>query len=266
MLSTQYVSGAPNWLDLGVPDVDAAVAFYSEVFGWTFESLGEEAGGYGFFRLDGRTVAAIGPLVEEGADPSWTLYFHTPDADGTAKAVVAAGGRVRAEPMDVFTAGRLAAFTDPTGAQFAVWQPGEVKGLEAVMESNALCWTELYTTDAATAKDFYSSVFSWQYQDLPMGEAGAYTIVVPSGVPASPAYGQGGLMQLPQEHLDHGETSEWHPYFGVDDCDATAAAATERGATALIPPVDAEGVGRLAMFRDPDGAVFAIIKGEPPTS
>ncbi|MGI5467345.1 VOC family protein [Streptomyces sp. CA-132043] len=73
-------------------------------------------------------------------------------------------------------------------------------------------------------------------------------------------------MQLPPEHLDRGEISEWHPYFGVDDCDATAAAATERGATALIPPVDAEGVGRLAMLRDPYGAVFAIIKGEPPTS
>ncbi|MGI5467346.1 VOC family protein [Streptomyces sp. CA-132043] len=198
MLSTQYVPGAPNWLDLGVPDVDEAVAFYSEVFGWTFESLGPDAGGYGFFRLDGRTVAAIGPLVEEGAAPSWTLYFHTPDADGTAKAVVAAGGRVRAEPMDVFTAGRLAAFTDPTGAQFAVWQPGEVKGLEAVMESNALCWTELYTTDGATAKDFYSAVFSWQYQDLPMGEAGAYTIVVPAGSRRPPRSGRAASCNCPR--------------------------------------------------------------------
>lgn len=34
MLSTDYVPGAPNWVDLGTPDVDAAAAFYGAVFGW----------------------------------------------------------------------------------------------------------------------------------------------------------------------------------------------------------------------------------------
>ena len=157
MLTTHYVPGTPNWLDLGAPDIDAAVSFYAAVFGWTFQSAGPDAGGYGFFQLDGRTVAAIGPLTEEGAGSAWTVYFQTPDADATVKAVEQAGGSVRVPPMDVFTAGRLAAFTDPAGGDFAVWQPGDVQGLETVMEPNSLCWTELYTTDAAAAKDFYRS-------------------------------------------------------------------------------------------------------------
>lgn len=38
MLTTNYVPGTPNWLDLGAPDIDAAVSFYSAVFGWTFQS------------------------------------------------------------------------------------------------------------------------------------------------------------------------------------------------------------------------------------
>lgn len=44
MLTTHYVPGSPNWLDLGAPDIDAAVAFYTGVFDWTFQSAGPEAG------------------------------------------------------------------------------------------------------------------------------------------------------------------------------------------------------------------------------
>ncbi|UZJ32506.1 VOC family protein [Streptomyces endophytica] len=263
MLTTRYVPGTPNWLDLGTPDVDAAVAFYSAVFGWRVQSAGPESGGYGFFQLDGKTVGAVGPLTEEGASPAWTAYFHTGDADATTKAVEQAGGAVRVPPMDVFTAGRLAAYTDPTGADFAVWQPGDVPGLELVMEPNTLCWTELYTTDVAAAKGFYRSVFSWSFQDLPMGGDRFYSIVSSPGGGEGEDTGQGGVMQLAEENLAAGSASEWHPYFGVTDCDATFAAALDHGATVLIPPVSAPGIGRLAMVTDPAGAPFALIKGDP---
>ncbi|GGU75674.1 hydroxylase [Streptomyces albospinus] len=266
MLTTHYVPGTPNWLDLGAPDIQAAAAFYGAVFGWTFQSAGPDSGGYGFFQLDGKTVGAAGPLMEEGASSAWTAYFHVPDAEAAAKAVEQAGGRVRVEPMDVFTAGRLAMFTDPTGADFAVWQPNEVSGLDAVMEPNTLCWTELYTTDTAAAKSFYRSVFSWSFQDMPMGGDSVYSIVSSPGGGKGEDTGQGGVMQLAQEHLDAGSTSEWHPYFGVADCDVTFNTAVEHGATALIPPFDAPGVGRMAMLKDPAGAAFALIKGDPTTT
>ena len=266
MLTTDYVPGTPNWLDLGAPDIDAAVTFYSAVFGWTFLSAGPEAGGYGFFQLDGKTVGAVGPLTEEGATSAWTVYFHSGDADATSKAVEQAGGSVRVPPGDVFTAGRMAAFTDPQGSDFGVWQPGDVQGLEKVMDANAMCWTELFTTDAAGAKKFYTSVFSWEYQDMPMGEGMVYSLVSSPGGGKPGDTSQGGIMQLPRENLDAGNAPEWHPYFGVTDCDATFATAAERGATVLMPPSDAPGVGRLAMLKDPAGAPFALIKGDPTTS
>jgi uncharacterized protein len=262
MLTTNFVDGAPNWTDLATGDVAAAADFYGALFGWQFQSAGPDAGGYGFFTLHGATVAAVGPVPQEGARPGWTVYFQTSDADATAEAVQKAGGTVRAAPSDVFTAGRLAAFTDPTGAEFAVWQPGDTKGLGAVTDENTLCWTELYTTDAAAATGFYRDVFGWQTEDVPMGP-GTYTVVRPASGGESGSHG--GIMQLPPENLARGSGSEWHPYFEVADCDATAALATGRAASVLIPPMDAEGVGRLAMFSDPQGAAFAIIKSVPMT-
>jgi predicted enzyme related to lactoylglutathione lyase len=261
MLSTNYAPGAPNWLDLSAPDTRAAIAFYGGVFDWQHQSAGPEAGGYGFFQHDGKTVAGIGPLAEDGTPATWNLYFHTPDADATAKAVEQAGGRVRTAPMDVFSYGRVATFTDSTGADFGVWQPRETPGLEVVNDFDTFFWAELYTTDATASKNFYGSVFSWQFTDMDMGGEMTYTLLMPSGGDQDAAHG--GLMGLPEENLRAGAGSEWHPYFAVTDCDATAARATGGGATVLMPPTDGEGIGRLAMFRDPAGAPFAIITPSP---
>ena len=69
MLTTRFVNGAPNWLDVGTPDIDGAISFYGGLFGWQFQSAGPEAGGYGFFQLDGKTVAG-GMQTTPGAGPA----------------------------------------------------------------------------------------------------------------------------------------------------------------------------------------------------
>jgi predicted enzyme related to lactoylglutathione lyase len=256
MLTTDYVHGAPNWVDLGTPDIDAAAAFYGALFGWEFQSAGPDAGGYGMFTLDGKVVAAVGPLSEEGAKSSWTLYFQTADADATAKDVEQAGGTVSFGPMDVFTQGRMAGFTDPAGTAFAVWQPGENKGLGAVTDLNTLCWTELYTADPERSKAFYQSVFGWETDDVPM-PGFTYTVVRPAGTGEEAA--QGGIMAMSEEMLGAGVPPHWQPYFEVADCDAVVAKATEKGGTAPMPPDDVEGVGRIAVLIDPFGASFALL-------
>lgn len=259
MLTTHYVPGAPVWLDLGAPDIGAAAAFYGAVFGWEFQSAGPDAGGYGMLQLDGKTVAAIGPLMGEGATPAWTLYFQTDDADATARAVEDAGGTVRMAPMDVFTEGRLAQFTDPTGADFAAWQPGDRKGVDAVNVPNTLCWSELHTTDAQAALDFYRQVFGWVAERTPMAEVD-YTVVAPAGGGKDTAHG--GIMQFPPQ-VEVGELrSNWHPYFEVEDCDAAVAAAVHHGGTVLTAADDAPGIGRTSMVLDPSGAQFALITSE----
>ncbi|MEE1928642.1 VOC family protein [Streptomyces sp. TRM 70351] len=258
MLSTAFVPGAPVWIDLGSRDVAASAGFYRRLFGWAFRPAGPDAGGYGFFESAGRVVAAAGPL-RDGGDPAWTVYFHTEDADATARVVEAAGGEVRAEPAEVFTAGRAATFADPTGAAFAVWEQGERLGLDVVDAPGALCWTELYSTDAVAARDFYAAVFGWEFTDVPMPGT-TYCVAAPAG--AGDAGAHAGLMTLLPENLAAGSGSEWHPYVAVEDCDAVWAEAVAGGAEELFGPMDVPGNGRLAMFRDPQGAVCAIRTGQ----
>jgi predicted enzyme related to lactoylglutathione lyase len=260
MLSTNFVDGAPAWVDLGAPDTARSAEFYGSVFGWTFQSAGPDAGGYGMFTRDGKVVAAAGPLSEPGAAPSWTLYFSTSDADETAAMVRKAGGTVRVEPADVMAEGRFAQFTDPAGAMFAVWQPGNTKGLGAVNDPGTLCWTELTTSDVAGTKSFYADVLGWQADDQPMGDF-TYTVIKPNGGDENSS--QGGIMPLSPEMAAAGATTRWQPYFEVASCDDAVAAVTANGGTVVVPASDIPGVGRFAVALDPDGAQFAVIASVP---
>lgn len=259
MLTDDYVPGAPNWIDLGSRDTGAAAVFYASLLGWEFQPGGPEAGGYGMFVRDGKTVAGIGPLRDTGAHPAWTVYFHTADADATTTLVENSGGTVRVPPMEILDQGRLAAYTDPTGAEFAVWEPGTTRGLEHVGPW-ALCWTELYTPDAKQAKDFYAAVLAWDYEDLPLpaeeGAPSTYTIVSRSGGGQDGSHG--GILQLGPDLLPRG-SAYWQPYFGVDDCDAAVARATEGGGAVLMSASDIEGIGRIALLTDPEGSFLAVL-------
>lgn len=261
MITTDFAPGSPCWLDLGAPDVPAAAAFYGAVLGWEYEAMeggGEDMEG-GMFKKDGKTVAGLGKLTEKGARSAWMIYYSVADADATTEAVKRGGGTVRVEPMDLEQWGRMAQYSDPLGGQFAVWQPGTNKGVDLVDQPGSLSWTELYTSDAAAAKEFYGAVFGWQFGDMELpGGGGTYSLITPAGLPEERMHG--GLMELPKKDLALASGRPyWHPVFNVTDCDAAVAKVTENGGSVQMGPDDAEGVGRLAVCLDPSSADFVVL-------
>jgi predicted enzyme related to lactoylglutathione lyase len=253
--TTEYTPGTPSWVDLGTPDIPAASTFYGTVFGWRAEPIDDpNAGGYTMLTLDGRTVAALGPQQNPGA-PYWTTYVSVEDADKTTEIAQNAGGSVLAPVMDVFDAGRMAVLADPTGAAFAIWQPGTMKGADVTGVPGSYCWTELTSRDPETATRFYGEVFGWDAHSGEMAEM-AYTEFKNGDRSVA------GMMPAPAE-LPAEVPSYWMPYFEVTDTDKTVTDATALGASVMVPAQDVPTVGRFAILRDPQGAVFGVIKTEP---
>ncbi|MGC0419549.1 VOC family protein [Embleya sp. AB8] len=259
MLSTNYVTGSPNWLDLGSPDTAAAAEFYTNVFGWSFQSAGPDAGGYGLFEQDGKSVAGLGPLTEEGASSAWTVYFKTPDAEATARATEQAGGRVRVAPFDVMEMGRMAPLTDSGGADFAIWQPGAFAGSELMAEPTSLAWVELHGVDRTVALGFYGALFGWRSEEFQMPGMTYTVLSTAEGTQQDNSFG--GIVPDP-----NGQDPHWIAYFEVADPDDVIAKAQSRDGTVLMPATDVPEVGRMAWLADPFGAPFAIIRSAPSPS
>ncbi|MDQ0989317.1 VOC family protein [Streptomyces sp. V3I7] len=254
MLGTEFRTGSPNWIDLGSPDTDAAAAFYGSVFGWQFVPAGPEAGGYGFFQKDGKTVAALGPLTEEGAKSAWTTYFQSDDIQATAREVETGGGTVRVPPTDVGD-GWIAQFTDPNGAQFAALQPGS--GLEKTSEDNTLVWVELHAGEPEEAIGFYNGLFGWRSAEMPAPGMTYRVLSIKDGDQQDGSFGGVAPLQSGQQ------SPGWVPYFAVADADATVEAAQRSGGTVLMPAADVPDVGRIAWLADPGGAAFAVLQPNP---
>ncbi|MEU8922704.1 VOC family protein [Kitasatospora sp. NPDC048545] len=256
MLTTDFPAGSPCWIDLGSPDISATARFYADVFGWVFHEV-PETGGYGFLQLNGRTVGAIGNL-DQGARSAWTTYFRTDDVDATVKAAEQAGATVRVPPTDVMQAGRFAALTDPLGAEFAVWQAGDTKGLDVVSEDGTLVWSELHTSGPDVAFAFYEKLFGWRVENFEPSPGMTYRVVsTAEGDQQDASFGGIAPTMSPEQ------PSAWTPYFAASDVDTVIARATAAGGSVLMPAADVENVGRLAWLADPNGAPFALIKGEP---
>jgi uncharacterized protein len=254
---TSYAPGTPCWIDLGTPDIDAAVSFYGGLFGWSIPEPenAEQTGGYRQAMLRGKPVCGVMPLMQEGQPPAWSTYISVEDADATAAKVREAGGSVLAEPMDVLDLGRMAVFMDTTGAAFGIWQPGSFVGAEVVNEPNAMVWNEINTRDVEAAKAFYAKVFGWTYDEREF-KTGSY-VSLKSGEDTV-----GGMIDItgrvPDEVPNH-----WLAYFAVEDADATIEKANGSGGEVVFGPEDISEVGRIAVLKDPFGAVFALIKPDP---
>ena len=69
---SSHQPGEPTWIDLATPDMDASVAFYGSLLGWTIERGGEQVGGYSNFSKDGRLVAGLMPVRGPEQPPVWS--------------------------------------------------------------------------------------------------------------------------------------------------------------------------------------------------
>jgi predicted enzyme related to lactoylglutathione lyase len=113
-------------------------------------------------------------------------------------------------------------------------------------------WADLATTDPAAAKRFYSEVFSWKTEDLPIPQGGTYTMARVNGKDVAAIAGM-----MPEQKAK-GMPPYWNPYVTVANVDDTVKKATSLGAKTIMPPFDVTDAGRMAVIADPSGAAFSV--------
>ncbi len=245
-MSTQAASrvGTFVWHENVSTDPKRAQDFYTRLFGWEIELFKAGDVEYPMISANGRVHGGF-PTAQEGTPPHWVGNVAVESLDETVEKAKAAGARLLHGPQGIPEVGRFAVFADPEAAVFVAFQPSG----QPPESAGVFVWDELGTQDAAAAERFYDAVFGWKTTD--MGEEyGGYKIF---GIGETRV---AGLMKMPDPSIP----PMWSPYVAVDDADATVAKAGELGGETLMGPVDVPNVGRIAVLRDPVGAVVGIIK------
>ncbi|MBM9506002.1 VOC family protein [Actinacidiphila acididurans] len=252
-VTAPYAPGTPCWIDVMVPDQQAALDFYRDLLGWQGEVGSEEFGGYSMCTLKGKPVAgimkAMAPEGQTPPPPAWTTYFSTASADNAQAAVTANGGTVMMPVADVSDLGRMFVAADPEGAIFGVWEPRSFPGAGIVNEPGALVWNQLSTPDPKGAAAFYKPVLG--LDAAPMPDMPEFTGFQVAGRTI------GGVQDM--SNIPEGTPPHWLVNFAVDDTDSTVDALVRAGGAVLVPAFDMEKVGRMAVLADPWGAVFSVV-------
>jgi hypothetical protein len=242
------------WVDVSVPDLEAGVRFYEQVFGW--ESRAIEGGGpYRLFRKDGKVAAGLGEFsaeeVARGMPPSWSAYVLTHDVEATAARAAHLGGRVTVPPTPIPGTGAFAFIEDPTGASLGLWQPAEFGGADEFNDPGFLCWNELATRDVPAAVAFYDALFpEWILDRLDEGPS-QYTMVKVEGRDNAGIFDMSATM--PDTVAPH-----WSVVISVESMTA-AIARVRRAGGKVVGDLHHTGFGPIADVVDPFGAPFRII-------
>ena len=116
--------GIFSWRELFSGDPVASQKFYTELLGWTVETMPMPSGDYTMFMNDGQPVAGLNPLPDdkEEAGTAWVNYITVEDLDTTLAQAEQMGAKACMPPVEIPGKGRFVGMRDPQGAPIAFWE------------------------------------------------------------------------------------------------------------------------------------------------
>ncbi|MFD1715009.1 VOC family protein [Amnibacterium flavum] len=223
------------WMDVISTDFPRSVAFYGQVFGWVLRPVVEDDHPYNALAAGDELVAGAEAIPESKGPPRWTVFVTTDDMSALLKSVLAAGGAVTFDPMQLGDYGIVAMITDPFDATIGVWQPLEFDPHSVGAVEGRFAGAELVTADVAGTVRFLTEVLGWTVAD---DDSSGLVTLDAGGYPA---------------RLTAGDQSQWRPILRVVSQDSTVEAIARAGGSADAPRLDG-----VVVAADPMGAQFLL--------
>lgn len=133
---------------------------------------------------------------------------------------------------------------------------GAASAQTAVTQPPVFVWHDLVTPDTAAAATFYSKVFGWTSR---AGKDGS-TVMDSQGKPVAAIYDSRATADRPAAR------AQWISAISSQDDKALESQIKALGGSVLIPAKYLKGKGMQAVYRDPQGAVFSVVKPDKPYS
>lgn len=120
-------------------------------------------------------------------------------------------------------------------------------GHEGSWPAGTPCWVDITVPDIETSKRFYAALLGWRF-DESAPEFGGYTNARLGGRAVA-------ALSPPMPGGEAGAPA-WTVYLATDDLDALDSAVTSAGGEQILAPMQVGPMGSMALYADPEGAVF----------
>ncbi len=248
-----------KWADTFLQNFQSGREFYAELFAWQFtDQYDDEQLVYSLANLSTQNgssspaiVAGIGPCNFPKPDDmplNWGVYIVVQELEASIDKVLAAGGKVCKEPMEVMDAGRMAVCLDSRGAVFHLWQALTHFGTEIEGVPGALCWFELVSRDVYQSMKFYHDVFGWDAVEQQTNGKSHWRFKVDNNV-------IGGMHTRTDESRDQ---ELWVPYFNTVELNRQLDDCSRLGGSVVFGPVSEREIGRYAVLSDLENNLFGL--------
>jgi len=114
-------NGLLSWNELHTTDLAGAQRFYTELFGWSAETMDMGGSQYHVVSVDGHGNGGLSDMLTPGAPPHWLVYFGTDDLETSVARIGELGGTVVQPPLEIGDGNRIAVAQDPQGGWFALY-------------------------------------------------------------------------------------------------------------------------------------------------
>lgn len=111
------------------------------------------------------------------------------------------------------------------------------------------CWVDASYQDPESVLPFYSGLFGWEFMPVMASPDERFFIATINGGSAA------GIGELP---AGHPAVPAWNTYIAVTNADDAVAKAQAAGGEVVAPAFDIGEAGRMAILKDPQGAVFCV--------
>jgi len=214
---------------------EALMAFYSALYGWTWDVGDEQMGYYSIANSDGSPVMGLGQ--GPGAAGAMVPYFFSDDIAASVATAAQLGGTVFMGPMEVPGAGIMALVADPTGAVHGLWQAGEFSGFGVAYEPNAIGWWDHASNDPEAAAAYYTALTG-------------HTVIEPSPGMKVLNVGEQWFASVSQNQVPERTQAQWNSLYVVETLAAARDKIRELGGTIVLEEMPVPG-SAICVFLEP---------------
>jgi hypothetical protein len=236
------------WHGAVTTDVEKTTAFYSETLGFDTQKVQMGPDEATMFAAAGTPLAHVAPPQMEGVPNHWHSYLRVDDVDASARVAADKGGKVLVPPTDI-PPGRFSVVTSPSGAAVSLFHESDPSAAHHPGGEGGVHWVELHSKDLERDVAWLEAVFGFEVSKMAMPDGTDYRILNAGGKQ------RGGAMNAQAD----APAAMWLVWFHVADVEQALARAERNGGRTIAPVMEVPGVGRLAIFMDPVGAVAGII-------